>query len=100
MIGVTVVLSLPLNVFCKSAICPSSEDLLLYSRTRLNLARRSLIEAHLANCDFCRAELQLLARYRPQPELIAVAQMPIKLRELAEYVFKKDERLANRISAN
>lgn len=92
------VFSLPLNVFRKSAICPSSENLLAFTRNRLNLARQSLVEAHLSHCEFCRAELQLLERHRPQPETIAVTHIPINLKQLAEYVLQKGA--ANRMSPN
>jgi len=89
---VTAAFSLPLNVFRKSAICPSSEDLLAFGKARLNLARRSLIEAHLSHCEFCRAELQLLEKHRPALEPVPATQIPIRLRELAEYVLKKSLR--------
>ena len=99
-IGVMNVFSLPLNVFRKSAICPCSEDLLAFTQAKLNVACRSLIEAHLSHCDFCHAELQLLERHRPPPERIAVTQIPIDLKHLAEYVLQQGGKARNRISPN
>jgi hypothetical protein len=43
------------------------------------------IESHLASCDFCSAELQLLTRYRSETaEKYSFAEMPAQLRRLAE----------------
>jgi len=42
------------------------------------------IEIHLAGCDFCNAELQLLTCHRNQSEEYALAEMPAQLRRLAE----------------
>jgi hypothetical protein len=88
-LGVTNVFSLPLNVFHKSAICPRSEDLLAFGGSGVNLARRAMIESHLDHCDFCRAELQLLRYYRPQPELTPTVRIPVGLKRLAECLLPK-----------
>lgn len=88
----TSMFALPLNVFRKSAICPSSRDLLTFADSKLDVARESLIEAHLRDCDFCRAELHLLERHRPQPELTAATEIPLSLRQLAEFVLQEDRR--------
>ncbi len=72
------------NVFCKTIRCPSSENLLAYRRARSSFIERSYIEAHLASCDFCCAELQLLTRHRNESEDCVPAEMPARLRQLAE----------------
>jgi hypothetical protein len=46
------------------------------------------IEDHLASCDFCNAELQLLKHYRCEPEEYSFAEMPAHLRRLAEALLK------------
>jgi len=87
--GVTKIISLPLNVFRKSATCPRSEDLLALTQSKLSFSRQALIEAHLEHCEFCRAELQLLGRYRPQSEVTTASEIPLSLRQLAEYLLPK-----------
>jgi hypothetical protein len=76
------------TLFCKTAECPTSQALLAYRRslTSRNLA---YIEAHLACCDFCSAELQLLTRYRSEAEKYSFAEMPAQLRRLAEDLLKR-----------
>lgn len=76
--------SLPVNNFCKTARCPSSQTLLRYRRHRLPIADRAEIEIHLRACDFCNAELQLLTRHRNYVEESRVVEMPGQLRRLAE----------------
>lgn len=41
---------------------------------------------HLGNCDFCRAELQLLNRYCGLNETERPGEVPLELRKLAESV--------------
>jgi hypothetical protein len=47
---------------------------------------RASIAAHLAACDFCGAEMQLLSRFPPQANTLPFAAfpMPAGLRRLAE----------------
>lgn len=70
--------------FCKTASCPSSQNLLRYRRHRLQLGDRAAIETHLRSCDFCNAELQLLMRHRSTHEEFKIVEMPRQLRRLAE----------------
>ena len=72
------------RLFCKTAECPTSEALLDYSRSLMPPMFPIFIEEHLASCDFCGGELQLLARYRVEPEVRSVPEMPEHLRRLAE----------------
>ncbi|MDT4895769.1 MAG: hypothetical protein QOH25_846 [Acidobacteriota bacterium] len=71
--------------FCKRATCPSSEILLSYRTCGLAAERMVWVAAHLDECDFCGAELQLLTEHAPAPaEECALADMPPHLRWLAE----------------
>src|SRR4051812_6419037 len=76
--------STPEQGFCKKAACPSSDILLRYRRHRLPLNDRAAIEIHLRSCDFCSAELQLLTLHRVAAEYGRCAEMPDRLRRLAE----------------
>jgi hypothetical protein len=75
---------LPVTIFCKSAHCPASETLLAYRKSGMARGERAFVEAHLAVCEFCSSELQLLDRYRYGAEEIVLGQMPAALRRLAE----------------
>ena len=72
------------SLFHKKVGCPSSQDLLEYDQPRLASARSRRIKAHLAYCDFCNAELQLLTQHRNTKDEYAFAEMPAQLRRLAE----------------
>jgi anti-sigma factor RsiW len=76
--------SLPVTIFCKSAHCPASETLLAYRKSGMARGERAFVEAHLAACEFCSSELQLLDRYRYGAEEIVIGQIPAALRKLAE----------------
>ena len=53
----------------------------------------TLISYHLLACDFCRAELQLLAYYKPPTKGECKApEIPINLRILAESLLGKRAR--------
>jgi len=50
-----------------------------------------LIKSHLAHCEFCRAELSLLAHYtRPRKAECQTPDLPINLRILAESILSED----------
>lgn len=51
--------------FCKHKTCPSAEMLLSYTRATLAGEVRQQLSAHLDACDFCDAELYLLAKFPP-----------------------------------
>jgi anti-sigma factor RsiW len=72
------------SLFNKKVGCPSSQDLLDYDQGCLASTRSLRIEAHLADCDFCNAELQLLNRYQNTQDEYSFAEMPSQLRGLAE----------------
>lgn len=73
--------------FCKQASCPSAETLLRYQTLELETAQTALVGAHLADCDFCCAELQLLAECPQADEWETQAvEIPPPLRRLAEEI--------------
>lgn len=76
--------SLPVTIFCKSARCPASETLLAYRKSGMARGEAAFVEAHLAVCEFCSSELQLLDRYSYGAEEIVIGQIPAALRKLAE----------------
>jgi hypothetical protein len=78
----------PANVFRKSALCPPSQTLLAYRRSELTIIQSLCVEAHLAGCEFCGAESQLLDCFRHGSEEIACTEIPSQLRELAEQVLR------------
>lgn len=70
--------------FRKRVSCPSSQTLLAFRRSRLSYEGNAHIETHLARCDFCNAELQLLTLHHSDAEEYAFVEMPAQLRRLAE----------------
>jgi anti-sigma factor RsiW len=76
------------SLFCKGAACPSSQSLLAYHQDRLPAYQMQRVERHLAACDFCNAELQLLTRHQNNLEEYFFAEMPAHLRNLAERLLK------------
>ena len=77
------------TLFCKTPECPTSQALLAYHRSLMTTKNMTYIETHLASCDFCSAELQLLTRYRSEAEKHSFAEMPAQLRRLAEDLLKR-----------
>jgi hypothetical protein len=80
--------SLIVSLFCKTARCPTSQALLAYHRSPLPTKGPVYIKDHLASCDFCSAELQLLTQYCNDVEEYSFAEMPAQLRRLAEDLLK------------
>lgn len=76
------------SLFCKTTRCPASQALLAYRRSALATEGHVYIRDHLASCDFCSAELQLLTQYRNDVEEYSFAEMPAQLRRLAEDLLK------------
>jgi hypothetical protein len=85
---------LKMITFCKSAKCPTSEDLLSFERAGygdgLPVRKSEEIWTHLTGCEFCAAELEFYARY-PQTadeedaeETTARVEIPLPLYELAK----------------
>ena len=75
--------------FSKQLTCPSSETLLKYHQTSPATKHQAWISTHLAACDFCGAELQLLSRYPPpEDEDCTLTDIPLGLRRLAESLLR------------
>ena len=77
------------SLFNKKIGCPSSQCLVEYHQTRLAADQMDRVENHLANCDFCSAELQLLARHLNDGDDCSFAEMPAQLRRLAKRWLKR-----------
>lgn len=72
--------------FRKQRTCPSAELLLLHAGAGLSPEQQGLVSGHLAACDFCGTESQLLARHYRAERTVAQQfyEMPLPLRLLAE----------------
>jgi hypothetical protein len=86
------------NSFIKTIACPSSNLLLSFHFRALSPEIVTLVGHHLATCDFCCAEMPLLAHYkRPIKGECKPPEIPINLRILAESLLGKGAvRLAQR----
>jgi hypothetical protein len=80
-----------ITVFCKQATCPSAETLLSYQSSSLTAGRALLVTEHLSSCEFCGAELLLLAEHVPLEEEYLKAEIPAHLYHLAEALLGKTE---------
>ncbi len=54
--------------FGKRSYCPTSHEILAHVEGSLSPLTRQRIEEHALHCDFCGAELQLLAKCKPIEE--------------------------------
>jgi len=72
--------------FRKTAACPASAALLSYASGNLPAEVAGDVREHLEGCDFCSAELTLLAHHTPATSLLATPEMPMDLRILAESI--------------
>lgn len=73
--------------FAKKETCPSSHTLSDYSSDALPPLARRAAAAHLRACDFCAAELRLLARdaaTQVAADAPAVTPLPLALRLFGE----------------
>ncbi len=75
-----------LRQFCKKPTCPPATYLVQYLSEGLSPTRIKRVERHLSSCDFCGAELQLLARHAPtlKEEEYVTPVIPEHLRLLAK----------------
>ena len=74
------------TVFCKQKTCPATEQLWLFAETSLTQEAEVEIGEHLAACDFCSAEVQLLSRHTPVAihYCPAPGEIPAHMRRLVE----------------
>ena len=73
------------SFFKKTAACPASSTLLSYRREKLSRPVFTLVQLHLDACEFCAAELALLAFHQPSAKgEHKPPEIPMNLRILAE----------------
>jgi hypothetical protein len=73
-------------IFRKTAACPASLRLLSYRSGKLSRKDAALVQQHLAGCEFCGAELPLLAHHTPARRSARTPEIPMNLRILAESI--------------
>ena len=75
------------TTFRKTAACPASATLLSFRSKTLSLEAETLVTDHLKVCDFCNAELPLLAHFDSMITPSKTPEIPMDLRILAESIF-------------
>ena len=76
-------------IFRKTAACPASATLLSYRTEKLSPEIAALVRKHLVVCEFCNAELRLLAHHKPAARTPQTPEIPMNLRILAESILNK-----------
>ena len=72
--------------FRKTAACPASATLLSFLCNNLPAEAATSVKEHLEDCDFCGAELPLLAHHQPVTGANRAPEIPMDLRILAESI--------------
>lgn len=73
--------------FRKTAGCPTSTTLLSLNDEQLSPMMSTVVKHHLETCEFCRAELALLAHHRRENQANSKPpNIPTNLRILAESI--------------
>lgn len=80
-----------ITVFSKQASCPSAETLVSYNTSTLSGGAAAHVLEHLSSCEFCNAELKLLAKHTPVEEEYRATEIPAHLRSLAEALMGQAE---------
>lgn len=76
--------------FLKTAACPASATLLSFRSQSLSAEATDVVKDHLEVCDFCSAELPLLAHHQAGAERrLKTPEIPLDLRILAESILAK-----------
>ena len=76
--------------FVKTAACPASATLLSFRAETLSTEVAVLVKDHLDVCDFCNAELPLLAHHTAGAERgLKTPEIPMDLRILAESILSR-----------
>jgi hypothetical protein len=75
--------------FSKTAACPASATLLSYRTDRLSPQIFALVRKHLRVCEFCNAELRLLAHHTGPGRTPQTPEIPMNLRILAESILSQ-----------
>ena len=74
--------------FRKTAACPASATLLSFLCNNLPAEAATSVKEHLEECDFCGAEMGLLAHHQPATGANRTPEIPMDLRILAESILK------------
>ena len=75
------------TAFLKTAACPASATLLSFGSKTLSDEAEMIVGNHLRVCDFCNAELTLLAHHEPVlTGSNKTPEIPMNLRILAESI--------------
>ncbi len=74
--------------FCKNGDCPPSNQLLAFQNGDLAQTQLSSISRHLANCEFCSAEVAFYSNYPQAEGPVETSEIPAPLFELAEALLK------------
>ncbi|HET6979227.1 MAG TPA: hypothetical protein VFI24_23045 [Pyrinomonadaceae bacterium] len=72
--------------FLKTAACPASATLLSFRYETLSVEAETIVSDHLKVCDFCNAEVKLLAHHQPALNNQKTPEIPMNLRILAESI--------------
>jgi len=72
--------------FLKTAACPASATLVSFRCQNLPAEMATSVSEHLRVCDFCCAELRLLAHHQPASGAYYAPEIPMNLRILAESI--------------
>ena len=76
--------------FRKTAACPASATLLSFCSNSLSSEVTVGVKDHLETCDFCSAELPLLAHHQAGAERgFKTPEIPLDLRILAESILSR-----------
>jgi hypothetical protein len=75
--------------FQKTAACPASATLLSFRANHLSAEAVAMVKEHLQVCDFCNAELPLLAHHTPPRTAYKTPDIPMNLRILAESILSR-----------
>ncbi len=80
--------------FRKTAACPSSTTLLSFRSEKLSAEIATLVKYHLHDCEFCNAEIRLLAHHqRALKTEKKPPEIPMNLRILAESLLCQSSKL-------
>jgi hypothetical protein len=79
--------SSPRSEFRKTWHCPTSQDLASFHLLKDAHPQDSHLASHLATCDFCAAELQLLSKFPLADYSGECPPMPASLQALAQALF-------------
>ena len=84
--------SINMIMFCKTASCPTSEELLAFQAGDSSFAKSEVIVAHLSVCEFCIAEVEFYGNCPQSNEKIPKVEIPGHLFELAQVLLGNPKR--------